>query len=152
VIGAFGTGSNLQITESFLTAFEVTQAQPDSTILAYGIEEYPPFDTVQLHNGFVAVGFMVDAREPVAPIELPVRISPNPFSDQTTVAFHLDQASAVRMILTDAAGRVVRTTNWPESVGDQSIVLSAAGLPAHCTYFLTLQTATQACVQPLFLF
>ena len=152
VIGATGSGSGLQITESFPTAFEVTQVQPNSTILAYGIESSAPFDSVQITNGFVAVGYVVSTREPAAKTTLPIQISPNPFTDFTQIAFHLDQPSAVRMTLTDVAGRVVRTANWPESVGDQSIRISAAGLPVHSTYFLTLQTATQACVQPLFLF
>jgi len=152
VVGASGAGSGIQITENFPTAFEVTQVQPDSSILAYGIEALPPFDTVNIHNGFVAVGYTVGTHEANAVSELPIRISPNPFTDNTTVAFHLQNPSAVHMTLTDMAGRVVRVTDLPVVEGDQSISISAAGLPAHSTYFLTLQTATQACVQPLFLF
>ncbi|MEO6038606.1 MAG: cohesin domain-containing protein [Saprospiraceae bacterium] len=152
VLGASGLGSGIQITERFPTAFEVTQVQPDSMILAYGIEESAPFDSVQIHNGFVAIGYTVATQEPAAKNELPVHISPNPFTDQTTVAFHLDHPSAVHLQLTDVTGRVVRTEDRPVMEGDQSISISANGLLAHSTYFLTLQTATQACVQPLFLF
>ncbi len=152
VIGDLGTGSGIKITENFPTAFEVTQVQPDSTILAYGIEQSAPYDTVVINNGFVAVGYVVATQEARANSVLPVLISPNPFNDQTSVAFHLETPSTVRMTLTDAVGRVVRSNDFPALDGDQSIQISAAGLPAHCTYFLTLQTATQACVQPLFLF
>ena len=152
VIGALGTGSGFEITESFPTAFEVTQVQPDSTIFAYSIETAAPLDSVQINNGFVAIGYMVAAQEPGTQREMPVEISPNPFTDHTTVAFHLENASVVRMTLHDLAGRVVRTEDWPASAGDQSIAIPAAGFPAPGTYFLTLQTATQACVRPLFLF
>lgn len=152
VIGALGTGSAFEITESFPTAFEVTQAQPDTTILAYGIETVLPLDSVQITSGFVAIGYMVAAHEPATPAELPVQISPNPFTDLTTVSFHLENASAVRMTLHDLTGRVVRTEDWPASAGDQSISISSAGLPVLGTYFLTLRTAHQACVRPLFLF
>lgn len=146
VIGAANTGSNLQITESFPTAFEVTQGQPDSSIQAY------PINTALIDNGFVAVGYTVSANEPVRKNDFPVQISPNPFTDNTTVAFHLETATTVHLTLTDLAGRIVRTEDRPLGAGDQSISISAVGLQTHGTYFLTLRTATQACVRTLFLF
>ncbi len=146
VIGAVSTGSGLQITENFPTAFEVTQGQPDSSIVAY------PIGTVQINNGFVAVGYTVSAQEATREKELPVQISPNPFIDMTQVAFHLETSSIVHLALTDVAGRVLHTEDRPLPAGDQSIAVSAAWLPAAGTYFLTLRTATQACVRTLFLF
>jgi len=146
VVGNIGSSSALQITENFPTAFEVTQGQPDSSILAY------PLGAVEIHNGFVAVGYTVSATEPVKTSELPVQISPNPFTEHTQVAFHLEKAGVVHLTLTDLAGRTVRTEAWPLSAGDQSIALSAAGLQAQGAYFLNLRTATQACVRTLFLF
>lgn len=146
VVGSSGTGSGLQITENFPTAFEVTQGQPDSSNLAF------PISTVQINNGFVAVGYTVAANEPVGKHILPVQISPNPFTTDTQVAFHLAASTVVHLTLTDVAGRVVRTEDWPLLAGDQSIKISSAGLPPHGTYFLTLRTATQACVRTLFLF
>ncbi len=146
VIGAANTGSSLQITESYPTAFEVTQGQPDSSIQAF------PISTAQLTNGFVAVGYTVSAKEPVQKTELPVQISPNPFTDFTQVAFHLEKATVVYLTLTDLAGRVIHTEDRAFPAGDQSIGISAADLQASGTYFLNLRTATQACVRTLFLF
>lgn len=146
VVGGINTSSTLQITESFPTAFEVTQGQPDSSILAY------PINTVQIDNGFVAVGYTVAANGPVEIAELPVQISPNPFTDNTQLTFHLETAATVHLVLTDLSGRTVRMEDWPLPAGNQSIGISALGLSTRGAYFLNLRTATQACVRTLFLF
>lgn len=146
VVGGINTSSILQITESFPTAFEVTQGQPDSSIIAY------PLSNVQINNGFVAVGYTVSANEPVGIEELPVHISPNPFTTDTQVAFYLAEPTVVRLTFTDVAGRLVNVEDWPLVAGNQSIPISAIDLRGRGVYFLNLRTATQACVRTLFLF
>ncbi|MCB9263929.1 MAG: hypothetical protein H6558_02775, partial [Lewinellaceae bacterium] len=65
--------------------------------------------------------------------------TPNPFSGQTTIGFHLEQPGAATLLIHSPEGRLLRRlTGWFEN-GYQEIQLSSEGLPEGVLYY-TLQT------------
>lgn len=67
---------------------------------------------------------------------------PNPATNQTTIAFSLDQSSVVALNIYDVNGRLIKTlTNTQHAAGEHSFSLETATLPSG-VYYISLQTET----------
>jgi hypothetical protein len=56
--------------------------------------------------------------------------TPNPFADKTTIGFYLPEAGSVTLMLSDLAGREIKTMEADFSAGYQEFVLSRTDIPA----------------------
>lgn len=75
--------------------------------------------------------------------QLPVRVYPNPTSENLTVAFALERSEPVRIQLADALGRTVATISSARiAAGAHELVWPAQGLAAG-VYFVVLTTSAQ---------
>lgn len=142
--GQSGQGTPVVFTEIPPTAFEVTKAGDPVTPPPLRIED------CVLHHGYVAIGFAVNTEElPGNAPGIAMQISPNPFADRTVVTFDLSSAEEVQMVLTDAAGRMIKVQHYALSAGRHGIEIAASQLPQRGFYLLLLRTKTQASIHPL---
>jgi hypothetical protein len=69
---------------------------------------------------------------------------PNPFSNQTTISYHLNRTTNVELLVMDISGRVVRQlVNTAQESGRHSVTIDAGDLPAG-VYFYQLKTADKS--------
>lgn len=142
--GQSGQGTPVIFTEIPPTAFEVTKAGDPVTPPPLRMED------CVLHHGYIAIGFSVNTEDlPTGISEIPAQISPNPFAERAVVTFDLSSAEEVQMVLTDAAGRMVKTLHYTLPAGRHGIEIAASQLPQRGFYFLLLRTKTQVSIQPL---
>jgi Secretion system C-terminal sorting domain/Cohesin domain len=145
VIGPINSSTPVCFTESYPTIMEIARKENDTT-------KFYNINTVGLDCGFVAVGFTVDSKTPNADAALPVKLFPNPFGESTKVEFDLQEAGDVSVEIVDITGKTVyQEKNW-WALGQQAIVLDKSDFPSKGSYFLTIKTASQHCIRPLFLF
>jgi hypothetical protein len=63
--------------------------------------------------------------DPRSAARLPLRLSPNPVSATTQLAFHLPESSACRLLVRDLSGRIVWENSVSQAAGDISAELPA---------------------------
>lgn len=135
-----------EITNTFpFLDFEVLKViSPDSTIGMLNEQQ------CKLKNGFVAVGFTVDTKEPQDPDALQLTLAPNPFSENTQVEFYIAQTADVQAIVTDVSGRILFQKDMPQlPSGKHGININKAIFPAKGAYFLTIRTGSQSSTRTL---
>jgi len=65
---------------------------------------------------------------------------PNPFSNETTIRFHLPEASKATLTVYNMAGKVVKTVSGEFTKGYHEVLIEMGSLPANGLYYYTLQT------------
>jgi len=149
VIGADTSSSPVKITELLdfpPTFFEIVKVRADGSNEDYLQAECPRI------NGFVAVGFTVATAEP-AENEVPITLSPNPFSVSTQLQFDLDEMADIQVFITDVLGRIVfekRFFKLPPGQHGMVIENSMLGTPG--LYSLTLRAGRKIATRSLVLF
>ncbi|MFN0214090.1 MAG: T9SS type A sorting domain-containing protein [Saprospiraceae bacterium] len=149
VIGPDTSSTPVKITELLEfppTYFEIVKVRPDTSNEDYTLMECPRT------NGFVAVGFTVAANEPAAN-EVPLSLSPNPFSVSSQLQFELDQTADVQVFITDALGRMVfekRFFKLPP--GQHGMVIENSMLAVSGLYSLRLQAGRKTTTRSFVLF
>lgn len=76
---------------------------------------------------------------------------PNPFNEETTVAFYLPNATKATITITDLSGKVIKTYAGHFESGLQEVVIRKEDLSTNGIYLLRLETATNAAQQKLIL-
>ena len=76
---------------------------------------------------------------------------PNPFYEETKMAFHLPTASKAKMILSDASGRVLKTIEGNYLKGYNEIKISKAEVNTTGIIFYRLETPTHNAVRKMIL-
>jgi hypothetical protein len=146
-IGPDSSGSEVFFTQDFFTPFDVVQANADSSLTSYGI------DSVDLAQGFGAIGYTVSAGEPSAADDFQVQIFPNPFFEKTQVVFDLKMSCDVQISVTDAAGRPLFEKAMPRmQPGQHGTEIASPLLRETGIYFLIIRAGTHSCVRPLIVF
>ena len=146
-IGPVGSGSAVIFTEDFFTLFEIAQANSDSTLTPFGI------DSVNVAQGFGAIGYTVSAAEPSEANDFSVNIFPNPFFEKTQVVFDLKKTSDLRLSVTDAAGRTLFEKEMPQTqAGQHGIEIASPLLREKGIYFLIISNGTHSCARPMIVF
>lgn len=74
---------------------------------------------------------------------------PNPFSDATTIAFQLPEASAATLTLFDVSGRLVKEIKGEFSKGYHEISLEKGSLPGAGVFYYRLETPTHTATKKL---
>lgn len=149
VIGPDTSSSPVKFTELIntfpATEFEIVKVvSPDSTLQAFDEHQ------CDLINGFVAVGFTVATQEPTETDALALSVAPNPFSDNTTAEFFLEQSADVQVMVADATGRIVFQKDMPDlPSGKNGLDLDKAIFPAKGAYFLTVRAGSEMSVRPM---
>jgi Cohesin domain len=149
-------------TSIFTLRYKVIGARNTSTVLRFA--EIPPvtyfevvrgarnqilnFNQVKLRNGQVAIGFTLSASDP-SDNPWQVRAAPNPFTEQTVVAFDLPAAGTVQATLTDWDGRIIFFEKKWRSAGPNGIVIASSMFNHVGAYLLRLQTNNTSHVQKL---
>ncbi len=139
--GQHGDGTPVVFTEIPPTFFEVVKA--DTT--------QPPLrmEDCRLNHGYVAIGFNTSTHDGAASSSVrDVQISPNPFAERTVVTFELSSDEVVRLLLSDATGRMVEEWRHDLPAGRHGIEIA----PLRCgrgLHFLWVRTERQVSVQPL---
>jgi hypothetical protein len=93
-----------------------------------------------------SIGVTTDAPPPLAPAQLALRASPNPFNPQTVIEYELPRAGHARLRVHDLRGRLVATlVDGQQSAGRHTATWRATG-PRHATlpsgaYLLRLEAA-----------
>lgn len=135
-IGPNLTCSPIRVTEllSFPpTSFEIVKVRADTTNEDYLLHE------CQITDGFVCIGTSVHAAEPLEN-EMPISLSPNPFSEISQLNFELSESTDAQVIITDATGRVVLERNFFQlPAGQHGMVIEKSMLGATGVYSLTLR-------------
>jgi hypothetical protein len=146
-IGPVGSGSEVVFTQDLITPFDIAQANSDSSLTSYGINE------VALSQGFGAIGYTVPIVEPFESDDFSLHIFPNPFPEKTFVQFDLKTASDVELIVTDAAGRTVFEKTMPGlPEGQHGTEIASAQLHEKGIYFLIFRAGGHSCTRSLFVF
>ncbi len=149
VIGADSTCSPVEITELLTFPplnFELVKVLPDTSNVGYNLDECPHT------NGFVCVGFTLSADEPVTN-EIPLSLSPNPFSVSSQLKFDLDETADAQVFITDALGRIVFKKDFYRlPPGQHGMVIENGMLGTPGLYFLTLRAGRKTATRSLVLF
>jgi len=149
VIGQDQSCSAIRVTEllSFPpTNFEIVKVRPDGTNEDYLIHE------CTLTDGLISVGVKVAAVEPLE-TEMPISLSPNPFSEISQLNFELSESADAQVIITDAAGRVVLERNFFQiPAGQHGMVIEKRMLGAAGVYSLTLRAGRKIATRKFVLF
>ena len=149
VIGPVMSSSPVLITEILdfpPLNFEVVKVMPDTSNVAYGIEDCPRT------HGFIAVAFTVKADEPAA-AEVPVSLAPNPFLVYTQLQFDLTEMADVQVLISDALGRIVLNRNFFKlPPGQHGMVIENGMLGAPGLYSLTVRAGPKTATRSLVLF
>jgi hypothetical protein len=149
VVGTDTSSSPIKITELLdfpPTYFEIVKVRADGSNEDYLLTE------CSRTYGFVAVGFTVATDEPKAN-EIPVSISPNPFSVSSQLQFDLDETADTQVFITDALGRVVYEKRFFKlPPGQHGMVIENAMLGAPGLYSLTLRAGRKTATRSLVLF
>lgn len=158
--------ANLWSTYGFKDAFNLTQNWWDTDYL--GIDQGPIVIMISnyrnertwdlfmrnadIQRGLTRAGFTTAVGAPIdeTPAELDLSCSPNPFRTDTRIEVGVPAAGPVRVWVSDAAGRVVRTLlDTNAGAGRHSLALRAGGLPSG-VYFACMSynghTARRSCV------
>lgn len=148
VIGPDTSSSTIKFTEitnTFPTLdFEIVKVKPDTTAQVFEEQQ------CILTNGFVAVGYTVPTVEPTEQDVLALTVTPNPFSENTTAEFYLEQTADIQAIIADVAGRIVFQKDMPNlSPGKHGIDIDKAIFPAKGAYFLTVRTGSELSVRTI---
>ena len=135
-----------QIIDNFpTTEFEIVKViSPDSTLAAFNAQQ------CNITQGFVAVGFTVATEEPNIQNPLTLKISPNPFSNNTYAEFYLEQSTNVQALVADATGRILFTKDMPQlPSGKHAIDIDKAIFQAKGAYFMIIRAGSQMSVRPM---
>ena len=149
VIGPDTSSSPIKITEiknSFPQLdFEIVKViRPDSTLKAFELEE------CTLTHGFVAVGFTVATDEPGADDPFQLQVSPNPFSNNTHIAFFTEQTADVQIMILDAAGRLVFQKDMSQlPSGAHDLYIDQAIFSTKGAYYLNIRSGAQTAVRTM---
>jgi len=99
--------------------------------------------TAGLHQGSVQspVPFGYQSTTAVAEVTSgqSLQVSPNPFTDGTTIRFTLTYAQRARVLITDMAGRIVLDERMAGSAGTNALLWNAKDAPSG-VYFVKLET------------
>jgi hypothetical protein len=99
--------------------------------------------TAGLHQGSVQspVPFGYQSTTAVAEVTSgqSLQVSPNPFTDGTTIRFTLTHAQRARVLITDMAGRIVLDERMSGSAGTNALLWNAKDAPSG-VYFVKLET------------
>jgi len=91
-------------------------------------------------NSMSSDGKSVDNRSlPVSAFNTDLKALPNPFNNEATIRFNLDQTEGVKLMITDMTGRLVKTFNNGFVKGNNNIEISGSDLPAKGIYFIKLE-------------
>lgn len=149
IIGPDTSSSPVKITEILdfpATNFEVVKVLPDTSNVAYDLEDCLPT------NGFIAVGFTVATGEPAVG-EIPLSLLPNPFSESAQLQFEIDETTDVQVFAADATGRIVFEKNFFDTTpGQHGMVIEKGMLGAPGVYSLTLRAGRKTATRTLVLF
>lgn len=146
-IGPVGTGSTVIFTQDALTPFDIVQANSDSSLTSYNINE------VDLNQGFGAIGYTVAAGEPSDADDITADIFPNPFTETAFVRFDLKTTSDVELRVTDVAGRTLYEKTLPQlPPGQHGTEIAPPQLREKGICFLILRAGTHVCTRSLFKF
>ncbi len=146
-IGAINSGTPVYFTQDFITPFDIVQANSDSSLTSYNINQ------VNLTQGFGAIGYTVSTDEHSGGGHIPLSIFPNPFSEKTRVVFDLKTPSDVLLTVTDAAGRTLFEKTMPQlRAGQHGTEIASPLMRERGTYFLILRAGAHSCTRPLIVF
>jgi hypothetical protein len=146
-IGPDSSGSAVVFTQDFFTPFDIVQANADSSLTSFGM------DDVDLKHGFGAIGYVVSAAEPSEAADFSVNIFPNPFFEKTQVVFDLKKPADLRLLVTNSAGRTLFERTMPRmQAGQHGIEIASPLLREKGIYFLIIRNGTHSCVRPLIVF
>ena len=149
VIGPDSTCSPVQITEILdfpPLNFEVVKVQPDTSNIGYDLDDCPHT------NGFICIGFTSATGEPGID-EVPLSLSPNPFSVSAQLQFELDEKVDTQVFITDMMGRIVFDKRFFElPPGQHGMVIENGMLGAPGLYSLTLRAGRKTTTRQLVLF
>ena len=143
-IGPVGSGSEIVFTQDLLTPFDFAQANSDSSLTSYNINQ------VALTQGFGAIGYTVATGEPSDSDNFSLHVFPNPFAEKTFVRFDLKTASDVELVVTDAAGRTVFEKTMPQlPPGQHGTEIASPQLREKGIYFIILRAGLHSCTRSL---
>lgn len=146
VTGPLLSGSDVKITEYFPTFFEITKVGPVGGMNAINIQQ------VILTQGYVAVGYTLDANEP-ARKRLQAKLVPNPVQTTAQLLFDLPKTSEVFLTITDPLGRVLEQMNLLNLPQGQNVLdLPNIAKFDPGLYYLNIRTAQYANVLSFFKF
>lgn len=103
--------------------------------------------SVMVHQGFVAIGYTVDAKEPALNTMKAV-LQPNPVTDAAQISFTLESFSTLHILISDVAGRVLSSREMQLSAGEHTFEIDDQTIREKGTYFLTLKSENQSCTLP----
>jgi hypothetical protein len=136
VIGANGVCTPVKITEILNFPplnFELIKVLPDTSNSSYDLDDCPRKD------GLVCIGITSATEEPGAN-EIPLTLSPNPFSVSAQLNFILDETADTQVFITDALGRIVFEKNFFKlQPGQHGMVIENSIITAPGVYSLTVQ-------------
>ena len=99
--------------------------------------------TAGLHQGSVQSPLPFGYQSTTAVAEVTsgqsLQVSPNPFTDGTTIRFTLTHAQRARVLITDMAGRIVLDERMSGSAGTNALLWNAKDAPSG-VYFVKLET------------
>jgi hypothetical protein len=146
VVGPDTSSTPVKITEILdfpATYFEVVKVRADNSNVAYEIDDCAPT------NGFVAVGYTVDAGEAAAD-KIPLSVAPNPFSEQTQLQFELEETADVSLLVTDALGRIIHKKQVPAlPPGQHGMVIEKGYIGSPGVYSLLLRAGRKTAIRTL---
>ncbi len=149
VIGPDTSSSPVKITELLEfppTYFEIVKVRANGSNEDYLLTECPRT------HGFIAVGFTVATDEPKAN-EIPLTLSPNPFTVSSQLLFDLNETADTQVFITDALGRVVYEKRFFKlPPGQHGMVIENGMLGAPGLYSLTLRAGRKTATRSLVLF
>lgn len=144
VVGALNSGSEISITELSPTALELVRYE-NSQYISFGPGQ------VDVTQGFVAVGYVLNADEASGQGLLAFRLTPNPSADAVFLNFELSEISKVNISLHNIAGQCLYIDNQWLMAGSQRVELPKTDLPPAGAYLLTVRTPKAVSTQPLYL-
>lgn len=146
VLGPLLSGSQVKITESFPTYFEIIKATATGGLTAINLSQ------AGLTQGFVAIGYTVDAKEPGLSA-LDAVLFPNPAQSTAHLRLDLPTPSDVALCITDPLGRVLEQWNLSDlPQGENVISLPNFEHFALGRYYLTIRAAQYAGVLSFYKF
>ncbi|MBV6439564.1 MAG: hypothetical protein DYG98_04365 [Haliscomenobacteraceae bacterium CHB4] len=144
-IGPVGSGSAILFTQDNITPFDIAQANSDSSLTSYTINQ------VELKQGFGAIGYTVSADEPSDAGDIALNAFPNAFSEKTTVRFDLRTASDVELSVADMAGHILYKKMMPQlPPGQHGTEIASPQLREKGICFLILRAGTHIYTRSLF--
>ncbi len=103
------------------------------------------FDTGIINFDFnktyaVDIDSEVEDRSSLEDIKDQVKLTPNPFTDYTTLSFYASQAGDYTLLITDLAGKVVSQQQFQANVGSNIHLINGVQIGASGSYICTLKS------------